>query len=244
VAGAAPDVDQAALREESCRGFIELFEDTDHVISGEENLPASTGHIVVMNHLVNHIDNSLPNRFTLTLDSHFVSAMLLYRRYGHAPVRVIRASGPREYGHRRYYDRLGYIYVSSRVLGEESGRAIDPREFEEQAAATLAAGNNLVICPEGTSVPTEQSPTRFRPGVFRLAAGLAPEPLVVPVVVANFDKRLSEATTVAVVHPPFRVSEQVADPTDRAQLLAFLNDRLHPQYTRWVREAVALAGRA
>jgi hypothetical protein len=62
--------------------------------------------------------------------------------------------------------------------------------------------------------------------------------------VANFDKRLSETTTVAVVHPPFRVSEQVADPTDRAQLLAFLNDRLHPQYTRWVREAVALAGRA
>jgi CRP-like cAMP-binding protein len=244
VAGAPPEVDPAALREQSCRRFIELFSDTDHVIRGVENLPADGGHIVVMNHLVNHIDNSLPNRFTLTLDSHFVSAMLLYRRYGQAPVRVIRASGPREYGHRRYYDRLGYIYVSSRVPGEESGRAIDPREFEAQAAATLAAWDNLVICPEGTSVPTEQSPGRFRAGAFQLAAGLAPEPLVVPVVVANFDKRLSETTTVAVVHPPFRMSEQVADPTDRGQLLAFLNDRLHPQYQRWVREAVALAGRS
>jgi hypothetical protein len=176
-----------------------------------------------MNHLVNHIDNSLPNRFTLTLDTHFVSAMLLYRRYGQAPVRVIRASGRREYGHRRYYDRLGYIYVSSRAPGEESERAIDPAEFIDQVSATLAAGRNLVICPAGTSVPTVQSPVRFRPRIFSLAASLEPEPLIVPVVVANFDRQVTKTTTVAVVHPPFRVSERVADPTNRDQLLSFLN---------------------
>ena len=127
--------------------------------------------------------------------------------------------------------------------GEESAQAVDPREFDEQAAAILAAGDNLVICPEGTSVPTEQSPTRFRPGIFGLAATLRPEPLVVPVVVANFDKRLSETTTVAVVHPPFRVSEHVAHPADRTQLLQFINEELHPQYVRWVREAMELARR-
>lgn len=241
VAGAPDDVDQEALRAESCRRFIELFEDTRHVIRGEENLPEGAGHIVVMNHLVNHIDNSLPNRFTLTLDTHFVSAMLLYRRYGQAPVRVIRASGRREYGHRRYYDRLGYIYVSSRTPGEESAQAIDPAEFEEQVAATLAAGRNLVICPEGTSVPTAKSPVRFRPGIFGLAARLQPEPLIVPVAVANFDRQVTKTTTVAVVHPPFRVSEYVSDPTNREKLLGFLNDELLPQYSTWVQDAVAIA---
>ena len=241
VAGAPDDVDHEALRAESCRRFVEMFEDTRYVIRGEENLPEGGGHIVVMNHLVNHVDNSLPNRFTLTLDTHFVSAMLLYRRYGQAPVRVIRASGRREYGHRRYYDRLGYIYVSSRAPGEESARTIDPAEFDQQVAATLAAGHNLVICPEGTSVPTAQSPVRFRPGIFRLAASLEPEPLIVPVVVANFDRQVTKTTTVAVVQPPFRVSERVADPTDREQLLGFLNDDLLPQYAGWVRDAVSLA---
>ena len=241
VAGAPDDVDHEALRADSCRRFVELFTDTRHVIQGDQNLPDGGGHIVVMNHLVNHVDNSLPNRFTLTLDTHFVSAMLLHRRYGEAPVRVIRASGQKEYGHRRYYDRLGYIYVSSRTPGEESARAIDPAEFNDEVAATLAAGHNLVICPEGTSVATEESPVRFRPGIFALAASLKPEPLIVPVVVANFDRQVTKTTTVAVVHEPFRVSERVADPTNRDQLLGFLNEELLPQYTGWVREAVALA---
>ena len=241
VAGAPDDVDSGELREQSCQQFVELFEDMPHVISGQQHLPERTGSIVVMNHLVNHPGNSLPNRFVLTLDTHFVSAMLLYRHYGQAPVRVIRASGPREYGHRRYYDRLGYIYVSSRVPGEESARRIDPASFQQHARAALAAGLDLVICPEGTSVPTERSPLRFRPGAFRLAASLSPEPQIVPVAVANFDAPLSRTTTVAVVHPPFRVSDVVADPHDPAQLLSFLNDSLHPQYVSWVRDAVARA---
>jgi len=244
VARAPDDVDPVELRAQSCEKFIELFQDTRHVIAGLDRLPPDTGHIVITNHLVNHVDNLLPNRFTLTLDTHFVSSMLLYRHYGQAPVRVIRASGPREHGHRRYYDRLGYIYVSSRVPGEESGRTIDPAEFAEQMAATLGAGTNVVICPEGTSVPTERSPLRFRPGAFQLAATLRPEPLIVPVAVANFDKQLTHTTTAAVVHEPFRMSDVVADPTDREQVLAFLNGDLHPRYTEWVREAVALAAEA
>jgi CRP-like cAMP-binding protein len=241
VAGAKDDVDPVALREQSCRRFVELFDDLPHVVAGQEHLPAQTGSIIVMNHLSNHAANALPNRFVLTLDTHFVSSMLLYQHYGQAPVRVIRAAGPREYGHRRYYDRLGYIYVSSRVPGEESARRMDPASFQEQAAAALAAGVNLVICPEGTSVPTERSPLRFRPGAFRLAAGLSPEPQIVPVAVANFDAPLARSTAAAVVHPPFRVSDVVADPSDPAQLLDFLNDSLHPQYVEWVRDAAARA---
>jgi 1-acyl-sn-glycerol-3-phosphate acyltransferase len=100
---------------------------------------------------------------------------------------------------------------------------------------------NLVICPEGTSVPTDRSPLRFRPGAFRLAASLSPEPQIVPVAVAGFDAPLARSTAAAVVHPPFRVSDVVADPSDPAQLLGFLNDSLHPQYVDWVRDAVARA---
>lgn len=244
VARAPDDVDPVALRSQSCERFVELFSETRHVIVGLDLLPADTGHLVVTNHLVNHVDNLLPNRFTLTLDTHFISSMLLYRHYGQAPVRVIRASGPREYGHRTYYDRLGYIYVSSRVPGEESGRRVDPGEFAEQTTAALAAGTNVVVCPEGTSVPTERSPLRFRAGAFRLVAGLRPEPLIVPIAVANFDKQLTRSTTAVVVHPPFRLSDVVEDPTDTAQLHAFLNDDLHPRYVEWVREAVALAADA
>lgn len=61
-----------------------------------------------------------------------------------------------------------------------------------------------------------------------------------PVAVANFDRQVTKTTTVAVVHPPFRVSEQVSDPTNREALLGFLNEKLLPQYTGWVREAVAI----
>jgi hypothetical protein len=45
-----------------------------------------------MNHLDNHPDNLLPNNFPLTLDTHFVASMILFERYGAAPIRVIRKS--------------------------------------------------------------------------------------------------------------------------------------------------------
>ena len=66
-----------------------------------------------MNHLSNHLDNLLPNDFILTLDTHFVSSMILLKKYGEAPVRLVRKSDPGEYGHQKFYDRLGYIYVYS-----------------------------------------------------------------------------------------------------------------------------------
>lgn len=65
-----------------------------------------------------------------------------------------------------------------------------------------------------------------------------------PVAVANFDAPLARNTAAAVVHPPFRVSDVVADPEDKDQLLGFLNDVLHPQYVDWVRDAVARAEQA
>jgi hypothetical protein len=47
-----------------------------------------------------------------------------------------------------------------------------------------------------------------------------------------------------VVHEPFRLSDFLPDPGDEPALLDFINHRVGPWFRDWVREAVALAGRA
>lgn len=245
VASAPPAMAPEELRARSAREWAGLFSATRHRVSGGELLPAQAGHIFVMNHLSNHHDNYLPNDFILTLDTHFVSSMLLKERYGEAPIRVVRKSRPDEYGHQRFYDRLGYIYVYSGHVDSDGG---DPRSSAEErrryffdtAAEHLNAGRNVVICPEGDSTTTEESPLPFKAGAFRLASYVKPEPLIVPIAVAYFDRKVTEATTACVVHEPFRLSE-VVDPSDDAALFRWLNDDLHPRYVDWVREAAGLA---
>ncbi len=244
VAHASRELPPEEIRRRCCEAFIALFEKLDCVIVGEENLPDSPGHIIIMNHLVNHPDNTLPNRFQLTLDTHFVSSMLLFRKYGEAPVRVIRKSLRQEFGHQSYYDRLGNIYVYSGHADESTEDPGISREdrrqtFLDAARDTLLAGRNLVICPEGTSVRTENSPVAFKAGAFRLAAHVRPEPLIVPIAVANFDKRITRTTLAAVVHPPFRLSQFVPDAGQDDALFAFVND-CQRQMSGWVRDAIDL----
>jgi Acyltransferase len=199
-----------------------------------------------MNHLDNHPDNLLPNNFPLTLDTHFVASMILFERYGAAPIRVIRKSRPDEYGHQRFYDRLGYGYAySGHVDADHKDPCSSPearrRCFLDAAGSCLRMGNNVIVCPEGACATTKESPRSFRPGAFRLAAHVRPEPLLVPIAVANFDKQLTRTTTAAVVHEPFRLSDAVGDPADQDALLAFINHQLGPRFRGWVREAAALA---
>jgi 1-acyl-sn-glycerol-3-phosphate acyltransferase len=180
------------------------------------------------------------------MDTHFVSSMVVFERYGEAPVRVVRKARPDEYGFQQFYDRLGYVYVySGHVDAGDKDPGTSPearrRLFLDVAGAHLERGRNLVICPEGASTFTERSPLRFRPGAFRLAAHVHPEPLLVPVAVANFDKKLTATTIAAVVHEPFRLSAFVADPGDDRALLDFINHTVGPWFQEWVREAAALA---
>jgi CRP-like cAMP-binding protein/1-acyl-sn-glycerol-3-phosphate acyltransferase len=249
VAGAPPTMDPEEIRRRSMLEFRRLFADTRHRILGLQHLPERPGQIVIMNHLDNHADNLLPNNFVLTLDTHFVASMILFERYGEAPIRVVRKSRPEEYGHQRFYDRLGYVYAySGHVDAGEEDPASSPearrRFFLDAAGSCLQMGKNVVICPEGASTSTEASPLRFRPGAFRLAGYVRPEPLLVPIAVANFDKKLTRTVTAAVVHEPFRLSDVVADPSNEPALLAFINHRLHPRFRGWVREAAQLAGSA
>jgi CRP-like cAMP-binding protein/1-acyl-sn-glycerol-3-phosphate acyltransferase len=246
VARATPDATPEQVRTRCALGFRRLFDLTRWRVQGTELLPREPGHVFILNHLTNHPDNLLPNDFVLTLDTHFVSSMLLYERYREAPIRVIRKSRPDEYGHQMFYERLGYVHTYAGYVDAEPGQRDVPAEvrrrfFLDAAGLYLALGKNVVICPEGACTSTEASPLRLRPGAFELAARARPERLVVPVAVANFDKQLTRTTVAAVVHEPFRVSDHVADPTDRAALLRFLNDDLWPRYHRWVREAATLA---
>ena len=103
VAGAPRSAAPVDVRRTCCLDFINLFTSLNTVVRGQEHLPDHPGFIVVMNHVRNHPENTLPNDFQLTLDTHFVSSMILFRKYGEAPVRVIRKAGPDEFRHQAYY---------------------------------------------------------------------------------------------------------------------------------------------
>jgi hypothetical protein len=245
VANAPPDAPPEETRKNCMEAFIRLFGWTRHVIRGMENLPERPGNIVIMNHLENHPDNLLPNDFRLTLDTHFVSSMILYQKYGQAPIRVIRKPLAGWYGFQQYFDRLDYIYVYAGDVDEEDRdrqltRDDRRRQFLERARTHLLAGRNVVIAPEGQCAYTEESPKPFKAGAFRLAAFVRPEPLIVPVAVANFDKQITRTRTAAIVLPPFRLSERVVDPADDDALFAFTG-RYTAEYRGYVERAVRLA---
>jgi hypothetical protein len=211
-----------------------------------DNLPDDPGHIFILNHLVNHPYNALPNHFELAMDTHFVSAMVLRPKYGDGGVRVVRRPRNEEFGHQDYYNRLGYIYVVTKESEQPpkfpSSKGGQLETFVAAARDTLLSKHNLVICPEGTSLWSEESPGPFKPGAFILAGSLEPEPLIVPIAVANFDKRLRNATLAVVIKPPFRISEYV-DVRQRDDLTAFLRD-YRVTYREYVREAQHLADAA
>ena len=244
VVTAPPDMPARDVRKLCARGFRAAFGRMRYVIAGERNLPGAPGNIFIFNHLKNHRYNTLPNNFQLTLDSHFVSAMILDPRYGDSGIRVVRHSRGTEYGHQAYYDRLGHISVytheSDRIEETEAERRARRDRFFETAGGHLQAGTNLILSPEGTSYWTEDSPGPFKPGAFRLAAGVQPEPWIVPIAVANFDRRIHSTVCTAIIKPPFKMSEVLPDVADKDQLRRFLL-RLRQIFASYVEEARRLA---
>ena len=244
VATAPPEMPARDVRKLCARGFRSAFRQMRYVVEGERNLPAEPGQIFIFNHLKNHRYNTLPNNFQLTLDSHFVSAMILDPRYGDSGIRVVRHSRGTEYGHQDYYNRLGHISVytheSDRIEETEAQRQARRDRFFETAGGYLKAGTNLILSPEGTSYWTEDSPGPFKPGAFRLAASLQPEPWIVPIAVANFDRRIHSTVCTAIIKPPFKVSDVLPDVAEKDQLRRFLL-RLREIFASYVEEARRLA---
>lgn len=220
--------------------FSELFARTRYRIEGAGNLPSGSGHIFIMNHVCGHREYILPNGFLLLFDTNFVSTMIVRERYGAAPIRVVRESFSNEFGHKSFYDHGNYILVRGDRAAEPAERSRQRQDFYDRAGAALRSGNNIILCPEGTCGRTEQSPKPFKTGAFQLAAQTRPEPLIVPIAVANFDKKLSRATLVAVVHEPFRVSDRISLPADEPAFRA-LAGSLRDQYRSWVQEAMLLS---
>lgn len=231
------------IRNKSAAEFAKVFQNTRYLIRGEQYLPHTAGHIFILNHLVSHPCHKLPNGFEFSLDTHFVSSMILYKHYGDSGIRVVRKSRDVEYGHEFYYQRLGHIYVyteESQTAGEEDAGANWRDRFFCEATQYLQGGNNIIICPEGTSHWSQESPGPFKSGAFRLAAMQDSDTLIVPVVVANFDKQTSDTVLTAVIKKPFRIDD-VTDPSDPDAMGAFLT-ALRSEYKVDIEEAQCLAG--
>ncbi len=245
VAAASDDTPPSEVRRRCAEEFQQLFDKLRYEIRGQDLLPEARGHLFIMNHLTNHDENLLPNGFRLTMDTHFVSSMIVFPRYGEAPIRVIRRPFSDEYAHQMYYERLDYIYVyrahlDPADLAEGEDTLARRRAFLDDAQSRLGRGENIVICPEGDCTSTESSPLPLRSGAFRLALYSKPEPLIVPITVADFDKRLARTTLTAVVHQPFRLSEQLPGSPGDADLFAWM-DQFQETFARYVAETRDLA---
>ncbi|MDO1513188.1 cyclic nucleotide-binding domain-containing protein [Maribacter confluentis] len=220
---------------------IKVFNNVPHIIEGWENLPDNTGNIFIYNHLVNDAHYTLNNNFQITLDSHFLSAMVLYKKYGEPGIRTVRIGKGQEYGHQNYYDNLGYINVYTK---ESEQPSTDKKEearsiFYREATKHLEQGYNLIISPEGTSYRTEESPGPFKMGAFKLALHTEPEPYIVPVVMVNFDHRLGKSLYYCAIQKPFLLSEKVASKSNQ-DLYAFLQ-KYQDEYSSYVQTAIERA---
>ncbi len=242
VAHAEAYLSPAGVRKLSAEAFIEAWEGVPTIIKGIENLPDKPGNIFIYNHLRNHPYNTLPNSFQVTLDSHFISSLILYKRYKDPGIRIVRIGKGAEYGHQDYYQRLGHIDVYTRESEpneDEANKKLARRAFYEKASDYLYNGLNLIISPEGTSYPTDSSPGAFKPGAFRLALNMNPEPFIIPISIANFDKRIRNNIFSCVIHKPFKMSDYVKDPMNKEAMRIFLDD-YQVKYRGYVEEAIDL----
>lgn len=181
-------------------------------LKGYNNFPEQPGHIFIYNHLINDPYYTLPNQFQITLDAHYLS-MLLYEKYGKPAMRIVRVGRESEYAHEDYYERLGFLNVytaeSRKLENMKELKQVQREQLFKELEEMLARGTNIIVSPEGTSYPTDQSPGKFKTGMFRMAMAMENEPLIVPIVVANFDQRIPNNTFLSEVKEPFKISEKV-----------------------------------
>lgn len=217
----------------------QAFALTDVQIKGSEHLPYEKNTIFIYNHLRNHPYYTEDEGFQITLDSHFISSLILDRYYQDPGVRVARHSLSDETNHQAYYDRLDYIRVYAQKFVPDG---LDKKEikrinkgFYTKAIAHLEKGFPLVFSPEGNSYTSQDSPGIFRYGIFKLALKMDPQPLIVPLVMANFDQLASQVVYRCEIKPPFRMSDlgitNHKDP-NFPKAVEHLND----QYKFWVKQ--------
>ena len=223
------------------REITKIFSKINYIIKGSENLPYEQNSIFIYNHLNNPVDYSVSTNFQITLDSHFISSLILYKYYNNAGNRVVRCSLENELAHKNYYEKFDYIRVFAERFIPKTMNYKQVKEFNKgfysQSIDTLKKGVGIIVSPEGFSLKTEESPGIFKLGVFKLATMVKPEPKIVPVVMANFDKLLSKSLYKCEIMKPFKMSDHGIYGPDDPKLLSFI-ESFNGKYKRWVKNLI------
>ena len=92
-------------------------------------------------------------------------------------------------------------------------------KFEDQTedAGTSETEDNL----------TSNSPGPLKPGAFVLADQLKPEPLLIPIALANFDYSISDTIYSAVIKEPIKIKHFVKDIKNKKELEELIKNQLH-----------------
>ena len=221
------------IRSLSSKKIQEAFSKTKYEIHGSENLPSKGNLIFIYNHLNNHPLYSVAENFQITLDSHFISSMVIDRYYNNPGIRVSRLSLPNEKFHKNYYDKLDYIRVYAKNfipknITDTQVKSIN-KKFYEKASKYLKKGNCLVISPEGASYSTEESPGVFKKGLFKLLSKLSIPTIVVPIVILNFDKLASKSIFKCEIKKPIEYMSNLSNSDIEIE-----SRKLNKKYKSWV----------
>ena len=221
------------IRSLSSKKIQEAFSKTKYEIHGSENLPSKGNLIFIYNHLNNHPLYSVAENFQITLDSHFISSMVIDRYYNNPGIRVSRLSLPNEKFHKNYYDKLDYIRVYAKNfipknITDTQVKSIN-KKFYEKASKFLKKGNCLVLSPEGASYSTEESPGVFKKGLFKLLSKLSIPTIVVPIVTLNFDKLASKSIFKCEIKKPIIYKSNLSNSDIEIE-----SSKLNKKYKSWV----------
>jgi len=221
------------IRSLSSKKIQEAFSKTKYEIHGSENLPSKGNLIFIYNHLNNHPLYSVAENFQITLDSHFISSMVIDRYYNNPGIRVSRLSLPNEKFHKNYYDKLDYIRVYAKNfipknITDTQVKSIN-KKFYEKASKYLKKGNCLVLSPEGASYSTEESPGVFKKGLFKLLSKLSIPTIVVPIVTLNFDKLASKSIFKCEIKKPIKYMSNLSNSDIEIE-----SSKLNKKYKSWV----------
>ena len=221
------------IRSLSSKKIQEAFSKTKYEIHGSENLPSKGNLIFIYNHLNNHPLYSVAENFQITLDSHFISSMVIDRYYNNPGIRVSRLSLPNEKFHKNYYDKLDYIRVYAKNFIPKNITDIQVKsinkKFYEKASKYLKKGNYLVLSPEGASYSTEESPGVFKKGLFKLLSKLSIPTVVVPIVTLNFDKLASKSIFKCEIKKPIKYKSNLSNSDIEIE-----SSKLNKKYKSWV----------
>ena len=221
--------------------FAKIFSNVKFILKGTENLPTESSSIFIYNHLNNHVNYSVFDDFQITLDSHFISSIILKKYYGSPGTRVVRCSLQDEVNHFNYYDKFDYVRVFAQNFIPPNINYSQIKTFNKsfytKSINELKKGNGIVVSPEGFSRKTEESPGDFKIGVFKLATKLKPQPKIVPIIMANFDKLLSETTYKCEIMKPFKMSDHGINDENDPKLVDFVKD-YNEQYKNWVKDLI------